>query len=81
MGYTTYFYHSITWNRGSIDLYNEQYLLMTYLLGGAGGDEIVMPVHYIERTPELAAILEPMIRQPTMEAVPLVGGGFWMMKA
>ena len=26
--------------------YNEQYLLLAYLLGGADGDEIVLPVHW-----------------------------------
>jgi hypothetical protein len=25
--------------------YNEQYLLMTYLLGGGGADEIILPVY------------------------------------
>jgi hypothetical protein len=31
--------------------YNEQYLLLTYLLGGADGDEIVLPVLWATHQP------------------------------
>jgi hypothetical protein len=62
-------------------LYNEQYLLMAYLLGGAAGDRIVLPVHFVERTPELFAILEPITHHPALRSTPAVGGAFWMVKA
>jgi hypothetical protein len=61
--------------------YNEQYLLMAYLLGGAGGDRIVLPVHYVQQTPELLAILYPIIRDPALQGTPPLGGAFWMVKA
>jgi len=61
--------------------YNEQYLLMAYLLGGAGGDQIVLPVRYVQQTPELLAILDPIIRDPALRGTLPLGGAFWMVKA
>lgn len=61
--------------------YNEQYLLMSYLLGGAAGDEIVCPVHYIQWTPDLLDILNPIMHHPALNGVALpIGGGFWMRR-
>ena len=37
--------------------YNEQYLLMAYLLGGAGGDEILFPAAYMSGKEEVKAAL------------------------
>jgi hypothetical protein len=61
--------------------YNEQYLLMAYLLGGGAGDEIVLPVHYVQRTPDLLAVLDPILRHPALDGAQAVGGAFWMRKA
>ncbi|HXW72467.1 MAG TPA: class I SAM-dependent methyltransferase [Methylocella sp.] len=61
--------------------YNEQYLLMSYLLGGAANDEIVMPVHYAQQTPHLLSILEPILRHPALDGAVPVGGSFWMKKS
>jgi hypothetical protein len=61
--------------------YNEQYLLMAYLLGGASGDEIVMPVHYVQQTAELSSILGPILSDPALSGVAALGGAFWMRKA
>lgn len=61
-------------------LYNEQYLLMMYLLGGANGDEIVLPVHYVEQTPALLAVLDPLVRHPALGGAMAVGGAFWMKR-
>jgi hypothetical protein len=61
--------------------YNEQYFLMTYLLGGARSDEIVLPVHYVQLMPELRAILEPIVRGPAAHGTPLHGGAFWLRRA
>jgi predicted O-methyltransferase YrrM len=61
-------------------LYNEQYLLMTYLLGGANGDEIVLPVHYVERTPALLAVLDPLLSHPALGGATALGGAFWMKR-
>jgi len=54
---------------------------MAYLLGGAGGDQIALPVHYVQQTPELLAILDPIIRDPILQGTPPLGGAFWMVKA
>ena len=60
--------------------YNEQYLLMAYLLGGANGDEVVLPVHYVEKTPALLAILDPLITHPALAGAMALGGAFWMRR-
>ena len=61
--------------------YNEQYLLMAYLLGGARGDEVVLPVHYVQLITELFAILEPIVRRPVNQGILAVGGAFWLRRA
>jgi hypothetical protein len=61
--------------------YNEQYLLMAYLLGGAGGDSIVCPVHYIELQPEMRAVFETILDNKIFEQLPRIGGAFWMRRA
>ncbi len=60
--------------------YSEQYLLMSYLLGGARGDEIVLPVCHIARTPRLLNVVEPLIRHPALGGVAPAGGAFWMRR-
>jgi hypothetical protein len=56
--------------------YSEQYLLMSYLLGGARGDAIVLPVCHIARTPGLLEILARLRLRPTrhVETVAPIGG-------
>jgi hypothetical protein len=61
--------------------YAEQYLLMSYLLGGAAGDRIELPVHHVATTPDLAATLAPAWPAPSVDRSTLVGGGFWMRRA
>jgi hypothetical protein len=36
--------------------YNEQYLMAAYLLGGADGDKILLPGHYLQRDPAFTAL-------------------------
>lgn len=61
--------------------YTEQYLLMSYLLGGAGGDRIRLPVHHVAGQPDLVGILAPEWPLPeAFGARPLVGGSFWMQR-
>ena len=60
--------------------YNEQYLLMTYLLGGAGGDDICMPVHFVQTTPDLASVVDPIF-SGACAGLFRNGGAFWMTKA
>ena len=61
--------------------YNEQYLLMTYLFGGAAGDTIEIPVAYIAQSPDLMASFTAALgASPPWGKTPLVGGSFWMHK-
>ena len=62
--------------------YNEQYLLMTYLLGGAGGDEILFPVAYMSYRKDVEkALLGECVESPPWGDEKLQGGAFWMIKA
>lgn len=61
--------------------YAEQYLLMSYLLGGADGDRIELPVHHVATTPALSATLAGHLPAPSVDPTTLVGGGFWMRRA
>ncbi|KRF36359.1 hypothetical protein ASG94_02540 [Nocardioides sp. Soil805] len=61
--------------------YAEQYLLMSYLLGGAAGDRIELPVHHVATTPSLSATLAADWPAPSVDPTTLVGGGFWMRRA
>ena len=61
--------------------YNEQYLLLTYLLGGGGKDEIVLPVNWAASRPGLRDILSPLWKHPGLFADNNIGGGcFWMRR-
>lgn len=63
-------------------MYNEQYLLMTYLLGGARGDTVELPVaHLAEQTQLLDQFCKSLLPDPPWREVPLIGGAFWMRKA
>ena len=61
--------------------YNEQYLLLTYLLGGGGDDEIVLPVKWGSSQPQLHGILAPLWSQESLfRNVATHGGCFWMRR-
>ena len=58
--------------------YSEQYLLMTYLLGGGGNDEILLPIRWAFETPNLHRILEPLwSRSDLFAGLRTNGGAFW----
>jgi predicted O-methyltransferase YrrM len=62
--------------------YNEQYLLLTYLLGGSGGDEIILPVAWATSQPRLHGILAALwAREDLFRDVGTHGGCFWMRRA
>jgi hypothetical protein len=63
------------WNERA---YNEQYLLAAYLLGGAGGDEILLPASYCCWTDELKP---PVAKALQGLKVDHWGGMFWARKA
>ena len=61
--------------------YNEQYLLLAYLLGGADGDEIVLPVKWATSQPHLHGIMAPLwAREDLFRDVGTHGGCFWMRR-
>ena len=61
--------------------YNEQYLLLAYLLGGADGDEILLPVHWAASRPALHGILASLwAHQDLFRNAGTGGGCFWMRR-
>lgn len=60
--------------------YNEQYLLMAYLLGGANGDEIVLPAAHICHAPELRSILAPLLDGLASQGAHPFGASFWLRR-
>jgi hypothetical protein len=62
--------------------FNEQYLLLTYLLGGANGDEILLPVMWATHQPHLHGVLAPLwAREDLFRDIGTHGGCFWMRRA
>lgn len=59
--------------------YNEQYLLMTYLLGGAGGDEVVFPAHHVWREPAYAPLRNRLFLGS--RHLDWLTSSFWMRRA
>ena len=61
--------------------YNEQYLLLSYLLGGADGDEIILPVTWAAHQPQLHGILAPLWeREELIRDLETNGSCFWMRR-
>lgn len=61
--------------------YSEQYLLMAYLLGGAGRDEILLPVAWAANEPDLHALLAPLWSRPGLfDGLKTQGGCFWLRR-
>ncbi|ACK69470.1 hypothetical protein PCC7424_1016 [Gloeothece citriformis PCC 7424] len=62
--------------------YNEQYLLAVYLLGGANGDEIVLPNGYLsDFKPNLKEPLQSVFSHPSLKGIEPWGGIFWMQRS
>jgi len=64
--------------------YSEQYMMMAYLFGGADGDEIVLPCHYVSQRPHVYAPLEHVIKSKNVIAATaaiVLGLALWMRKA
>ena len=58
--------------------YSEQYLLMTWLLGGGGTDEVLLPVLWASRQPALHGLLAALWEKPGLfEGLTTKGGAFW----
>lgn len=62
--------------------YNEQYLLAAYLLGGANGDEIVLPNVFLSYfAPHLLGPLEQILGNPQLAGIEKTGSAFWLRRA
>ena len=58
--------------------YSEQYLLMTWLLGGGGTDQVLLPVGWASRQPALHGLLAPLWQKPGLfDGLITHGGAFW----
>lgn len=61
--------------------YNEQYLLISYLLGGAAGDQIVMPSAYLSYyAQELTQPLQATFGELGLSGPETTGTAFWMQR-
>lgn len=68
-----------SWNER---FYSEQYLLMTYLLGGAGGDEILLPLAWLSGEPALHGLLADLWgREALFQGLSTHGGAFWARRS
>ena len=60
--------------------YNEQYLLLAYLLGGGGNDQIVLPVMWSSYHQRLHGILASLWGNDLFRGLGTQGGSFWMQR-
>lgn len=69
--------------------YSEQYLLASYLLGGGGNTEIVLPNAYVSTNGQLTNLIDPLWQLPGMAAIlshtrslyhGYLGFSFWLKK-
>ena len=61
--------------------YSEQYLLATYLHGGADGDTILAPLAYLYHVTDLTKLFKRTFDQVGMDESIRYGNSFWMRKA
>jgi hypothetical protein len=62
-------------------LYNEQYMLAAYLLGGAGGDEVVFPTAYVCQSKEFWTFVQNLFLDWDEKTIlDRTGGAFWLRK-
>jgi len=60
--------------------YNEQYLLFTYLLGGAGRDHPLLPNAYLSHHSQHLAAMTDLWESPKLQGVQSYGCAFWMQR-
>lgn len=62
--------------------YSEQYMLMAYLAGGAGGDEIVLPAYYVSQRAHVYEPLQPLLQHDNVKPATgkILGQAFWLRK-
>ena len=60
--------------------YNEQYLLMCYLMGGGGNDEILLPNGLISTSPDFNSAVMAIFESPHFDSIEKHGSCFWMRR-
>jgi len=60
--------------------FNEQYLLMAYLMGGGGTDEILLPNGLVSSSPMLMPSALAIFEGPHFDGIEKHGGCFWMRR-
>ncbi len=60
--------------------FNEQYLLMSYLMGGGGPDRILLPNALITSSPSLRPSALAIFDGPSFDGIEKHGGCFWMQR-
>lgn len=66
------------WN---LRFYNEQYLLVAYLLGGGGGDKVLFPGMYVFGTVKFEETIKEIFSSPALSDVDRHAGAFWLERA
>jgi hypothetical protein len=61
--------------------YNEQYLLSSYLHGGADGDEVLLPNAYLGMATKLPAVLWPIFDRLALPSELRTGTAFWLQRS
>lgn len=57
--------------------YNEQYLLASYLFGGGGGDELLLPCNHLAGHTRLTSRLDRLWTLPALQGLPCFGSSYW----
>lgn len=60
--------------------FNEQYLLMSYLMGGGGADEILLPNGLVSSSPALMPAALEIFEGSHFDGIEKHGGCFWMRR-
>ena len=60
--------------------FNEQYLLMSYLMGGGGADEILLPNGLVSSSPALMPAALEVFEGSHFDGIEKHGGCFWMRR-
>ncbi len=60
--------------------YNEQYLLLAYLLGGHGGDEVIFPGMYVSEGAAFSRSISEIFDSSPFQDIQRAAGAFWMRR-
>jgi hypothetical protein len=61
-------------------LYNEQYMLMAFMMANPKWFKVLLPNYFISEDAELSSILQDLWNHPNLQGVEKHGGSFWFEK-